>query len=185
MSDKPADKPAEGAKGKSKLIPMILAVVVLAGAGGGGYYWFVMRPAAAAAAAAKAKAKAEGGEGAEHEGEEADAEEAEGEKEPEGIVILDPFVVNLADPDGTKFLRISLSLLVKGEEEAKEMGENAVDKARIRSALLDLLAQQTSEGLVTPEGKDTLKKDVAKAVKRVVKKAKVSDVLFTEFVVQF
>lgn len=180
MSDKPAEKAAEPAKGKSKLIPMILAAVVLAGGGGGAYWYLVMRPAAAQAAAAKAKA-----EGGEHGGEEATEGEEGEEKEPQGIVILDPFVVNLADPDGTKFLRITLSLLVHNEEEAKELGENAVDKARMRSALLDLLAQQTSEALVTPEGKDTLKKDVATAVKGVVKKVKVSDVLFTEFVVQF
>jgi flagellar FliL protein len=107
------------------------------------------------------------------------------EPEPTGVVTLAPFVVNLADPGGGRFLRVSLALVVGTEEEAKELGEDAVVNSRIRSSLIELLAQQTSDALVTPEGKAALKNAIKEHVAHVVHEVEVADVLFTEFVVQF
>ncbi len=169
MSDTPVptDAAAPAKKGKGKLIPIIAAVVVLGAGGGGAYWYFVARPAAAAAAAG--------------------AEEHEPEPEPEatGIVPLEPFVVNLADPGGGRFLRVSLSLVVKDEMVAKELEESAVVKGRIRSSLLELLAMQVSTTVVTPEGKAALKESIKEQIGHVAHEAEVSDVLFSEFVVQF
>ncbi len=94
-------------------------------------------------------------------------------------------MVNLADPGGTRFLRVSLALVVANEEEAKELGENAVVKSRIQSSLIELLAQQTSDALVTPEGKAKLKTAIKEQVAHAAHEMEVSDVLFSEFVVQF
>jgi flagellar FliL protein len=102
---------------------------------------------------------------------------------------MDPFVVNLADEGGGRFLRVTLSLVVEGEKEAKgegkEGGEDAVATARLRSAILERLAQQKAEHLVTPEGKAELKKVIAEQAEHATHDLKVSDVLFSEFVVQF
>jgi flagellar FliL protein len=168
MSDTPApsDPAAPAKKSRGKLIPIVVAVLVLGGAGGGAYWYFVARPAALAAS---------GGE----------AVHAEAAPEPTGVVTLEPFVVNLADPGGTRFLRVSLALVVKSEEEAAELGENPVVTGRIRSSLIELLAQQTSSVLVTPEGKAALKKAITAEVAHAAHEAEVSDVLFSEFVVQF
>ncbi len=167
MSETPAPTPADAAtpakKKRGKLIPILIVVLLLGGGGGGTYWYFVARTAAA--------------------GTEAVAEPPK--PEPTGVAALEPFVVNLADPGGSRFLRVSLALVVGNEEEAKELGENAVVKSRIRSSLIELLAQQNSETLVTPEGKAALKKAIKEQVAHAAHDVEVSDVLFSEFVVQF
>ena len=116
--------------------------------------------------------------------EEGAAEPTPEETGPGAAIPLEPFVVNLADPGGTRFLRVSLSLVVE-EEQAKELEENAVTKMKVRSAVLELLALQSAERLITPEGKTELKKAIADAAAKAVKDFHVTDVLFSEFVVQF
>ena len=171
MSDAPKVEAAAGeapAKPKSKLPLMAgAAVLVLAGAGGGGYWWWSHR-APADPKAAEAAAKAE-----EHAPEDA------------GIVGFEPFVANLADEGGTRFLRANLKLVVAGAEKAKAVEENAVERAQLQSAILETLTVHTAEQLVTPEGKTALKKEILEKAGHVVRSAKVTDVLFTEFVVQF
>lgn len=171
MSDAPkAEAPAEAApaKPKSKL-PLIAgaAVLVLAGAGGGGYWWWSHRAPADPKAA------------------EAAAKEEEHEPEDAGVVSFEPFVANLADEGGTRFLRASLKLVIAGAETAKEVEENAVDRAKLQSTILEILTIHTAEQLVTPEGKAALKKEILEKTGHVLHTAKVTDVLFTEFVVQF
>jgi flagellar basal body-associated protein FliL len=56
---------------------------------------------------------------------------------------------------------------------------------RARSAIIELLAMQTSEGLGTPEGKIALKKAIAVSAGEALKPAEVKDVLFSDFVVQY
>ncbi len=139
----------------------MLAGLVLLGGGGAGAYWMTNR-APAEGAAAKAP-----------------------EPKEEGIVAFEPFVVNLADEGGARFLRVTLRLVVEGADEAKELEENAVDHARVRSSILELLATQTADQLVTPEGKVALKKEITERATHALHNIKVADVLFTEFVVQF
>lgn len=139
------------------------ALVVLLG-GGGTAYWMYG--------------------GATPEGEEAAAPEPE-ETGPGAAIPLEPFVVNLADPGGSRFLRVNLSLVIQDEEHAKEIEENAVAKMKIRSSILELLALQTADRLITPEGKTELKATIAEAAGKAVGELHVTDVLFSEFVVQF
>ncbi len=144
---------------------MLVVVLLLLAGGGGGAYWFLWRGNA-----------------------EAQAAEAEAEPEPPpptGIVPLEPFVVNLADPSGTRFLRVTMSLVVADEAVAKELEEEKVVHARLRSAILELLAQKQSTELVTPEGKTALKHAIAESAAHAAHELKVEDVLFSEFIVQF
>lgn len=173
MSAEAAAKPAAEKKkgGALKWVLVAVAVLLLAGGGGGGYWYFVVRPQAAAAAAdpAAAQAKAD-----------------EGHAEGGAALKFDPFVVNLADPGGVRYLRVGLSLVINGtEEEAKHLEESKVPLLRIRSAVLDLLSQQMSEHVVTPEGKQELRHAIEERANAVLKPVEVTDVLFTEFVVQF
>ena len=148
-------------KKKSKLV-LILAVVftLLAGGGAGGYWMYTHRGAEAAAA------------------------EAEPPPTP-GVFDMEPFVVNLADESGNRFLRVHMKLLTWDEHQATELKESAVVAARLRSAILELLSLQYAAPLVTPEGKDELKKAIAeRATETAGEELKVIDVLFVEFVVQ-
>jgi flagellar FliL protein len=104
--------------------------------------------------------------------------------EPPVLVQLESFVVNLADPGGARFLRLSLSLLVEGEHSAKEFEEDPVARARVRSAILEQLAQLSAETLVTPAGKTTLKQSISEIAGHQAEHLKISDVVFSEFIVQ-
>ena len=102
-----------------------------------------------------------------------------------GIAALDTFVVNLADPGGHRFVRVTLSLVLDSKHAADELKEDEVARVRTRSAILELLTLQTADRLVTPEGKVVLKKEIAERASHALGHARVVDVLFTEFVVQF
>ncbi len=165
--NQPASAAAAPAKKSRKgLVIILIVVLLLLAGGGGGAYWLMFRGNSAA-----------------------EASEAEPEPEPPppatGIVPLAPFVVNLADPSGTRFLRVTMSLVVADEAIAKEIEEEKVVHARLRSAILELLAQKQSTELVTPEGKAELKKAIAEGVAHAAHELKVEDVLFSEFIVQF
>lgn len=150
-----------------KWVLLGLVAVLLVGGGGTGFYLWRVRAAAP-----------DGVEGTAHEAEEASSHES-------GVLSFEPFVVNLADSEGSRFLRVDLRLLVDDGEAAKELQEDEVAMLRIRSGILELLSAQTSDKLVTPEGKASLKTAIAGRAAETLGKVKVSDVLFAEFVVQF
>ena len=163
MSDKPAAAAPPAKKKSGKLFIILGAVLVLAGGVGAAAYWKLRQPA----------------------GETADAKPEPKKPENHGIVGFEPFVVNLADPGKQRFLRINVQLIVGEEEEAKHIEESAVERMRLRSAIIELLTQQTSEHIVTAEGKAELKKHIAERAHEIVEPTEVTDVLFSDFVVQY
>ncbi len=172
MSDDAAETPRAPKKGGALKWVLIAVVLLLVGGGGGAYWFFVMRPQAVEAAGADGTAPAP----------------EEKKKKPEGGAALkfDPFVVNLADPGGTRYLRVGLSLVITGDEAAaKELETGKVKLLRIRSAVLELLSEQVADRVVTAEGKQALKQAIEEQARAVLAPMEVTDVLFTEFVVQF
>jgi len=160
-ADKTEKADAPKAKKKSKLVPMLAILFVLLAGGGAGGYWMYSHRGTQGTAPAE-------------------------EKPPKsGVLDMDPFVVNLADESGTRFLRVNMKLLTWDEDQAAELKEDAVLSARVRSAILELLSLQYAAPLVTPEGKEELKKAIAeRATETAGDELKVTDVLFVEFVVQ-
>lgn len=102
-----------------------------------------------------------------------------------GLISLEPFVVNLADPGGSRFLRVSVRVIVESVEQAERIKKSDVMLTRARSAILELLTQQTADQLVTAEGKAALKAAIAEKIEPMLEETKVVDVLFSDFVVQF
>ena len=98
--------------------------------------------------------------------------------------------MNLADPEDGRFLRATLALGVDGQLPTIAKGENkpvetgAVSMATIRDSILTVLAQYTSEQLLTPDGKTKLKADLINALNRDVPELRVREVYLTEFLVQ-
>jgi flagellar protein FliL len=163
-----------------KLLVIGCAVLLLAGGGAGAWWWWASRAAAAG-----------GDQDGEHrepsgKGRKASAHET-------AAVALDPFLVNLADRDASRFLRVTLQLVVDNPELARAFagkghgtpGPHDLAKVRLRSAVLELLTTQRADRLVTPEGKEELKRAIADRTSEVLAQAEVVDVLFTDFVVQF
>ena len=159
----PAAAAAVGAKkagGKYKMF--MIGGVVLALAGGGYYY--------------KTQAAA-------HE-EEAPAAKEVSPKE-RGLVSFDPFVANLADEGGQRFVRVTVQLVVADALQATEMTEIPVMAMQARAIILELLSMQLADTLVTPEGKVALRQAIAERVAEALHEIEVVDVLFSDFVVQF
>ena len=153
---------------------LIIALVAFIVLGGGGAFAFYMM-----------RAPAQSVDGDSH-GDSHEKKKKKKKKESEhGLVSLEPFVVNLADQGGSRFLRLSLRLVVDTPEEAEKVQKNDVLLVRVRSAILELLTQQTADQLVTTEGKATLKTAIAEHLKTLLEDTEVTDVLFSDFVVQF
>ncbi|ODS53936.1 MAG: hypothetical protein ABS36_12085 [Acidobacteria bacterium SCN 69-37] len=155
----PELQPVAG-KARGKGLMILLLVVGLAG-GGGGAYWWVSRTAGVAAAPREIPLS------------------------ERGLVPFEPFMVNLADGAGNRFLKVNLQLVLEDARSAEKVLTTPVVVSRMRSEILELLTEQTAGALVTPEGKSALKTAIADRLEPVLSGGKVVDVLFSEFVVQF
>jgi flagellar basal body-associated protein FliL len=101
------------------------------------------------------------------------------------IVKLEGFTVNLADPEASHFLRTTLALEVdQTSESSKEKTEATLPIARIRDTVLSVLTSSKADSLLTPEGKNQLKKSILSNLRAEVPELSVRDIYFTEFLVQ-
>ena len=126
------------AKSKKMLFIIIGAVLVLA-LGGGAFVFMSKQHAAEGEDAAPAKAA-----------------HADPKKAPVYLP-LDNMVVNLADPGGEKVAQIGITLEVT-DAHASDTVKGFLPS--IRSSVLMLIAQRTSEELLSQEGKQKLAKDI-------------------------
>jgi len=94
---------------------------------------------------------------------------------------LEPFVVNLSDPAGARFLKVSLHLELSGPAVA-EMAKARTPQ--IRDAVITLLTSKTSGELIHPEGKLQLKDEINIRINQVLGENAVRDVYLTDFVMQ-
>lgn len=101
-----------------------------------------------------------------------------------GALPLDPFVVNLADKDSPRYLRIKISLLVDNKEKIGELTENQALILKIRDVILQMLTTKSSGDLVHEEGKTKLRADIVEKLQEFFAEPKLIDVMFTEFVIQ-
>jgi flagellar FliL protein len=150
------EKVSEAPKKKRRSWMLVPLVLVLCGAPGA-YFW-------------AQHSKASGG---------------DAKAEHSGVLPLDPFTVNLADKEASRFLRITMSLVVNDSDQLDDLRKDALKLARVRSELLELLTQQTSDHLVSTDGKAQLKHAIAQKASAALQPLKVTDVLFSDFVVQF
>jgi flagellar FliL protein len=113
---------------------------------------------------------------------------------PTHAMVLEPMVVNLSDEGGKAYLRLGVTLRVmdpelkKGEKAKEEQPKEAKDisdaDAAVRDTALEVLGRQTAQVLLAPEGKEQLKKELKAAIAQHDPELKVTEVFFTEFLVQ-
>jgi flagellar FliL protein len=143
---------------------VLLAITLLAALGGGGFTWFAIERGCTAEAAHAV-----------------DASSA-----PKYLAHLEGFTVNLADPEETHFLRVTMDLgldrLPDGSDRVKST--TLLPVARIRDSILSVLTVCKADALLSPGGKAQLKKDLVAALNHNVPQLGVRDVYFTEFLVQ-
>jgi flagellar FliL protein len=106
-------------------------------------------------------------------------------------IVLEPLLVNLADAGGSSYLRVALTLRVadamekrdsRPKEEKSKDGDDAV--AAVRDTTLMVLGRQTADGLLAADGKEQLKAELKSALAKRNTDLKVTDIFFTDFLVQ-
>ncbi|EMG38205.1 flagellar basal body-associated protein [Desulfocurvibacter africanus PCS] len=99
----------------------------------------------------------------------------------EQLVSLPTFIVNLADPLGRRYLKITLDVEVINDKAARDL---TAKEARIRDAVILLLSSKSYQDLSTMESKILLKKEVAERLNQALGGPQVLRVYITEMVVQ-
>jgi flagellar protein FliL len=165
-------------KSKKKLFILIgISILLLAVLGAGGFFgykWWMARKAAAGGDNATEQ-KAEAGHG-EKKDEKGAAVEGAGE-----LVSIPPFLVNLAEPQGRRYLKLALDIELKDKAAAEQLNKNM---PKVKDALLLLLSSKTYEDLGSIENKILLKKEIVERLTLVLGEQKVLRVYITEIVIQ-
>ena len=136
---------AAPAKAKSKKLIVIGAVLVLLVIVGAGAAWFL---------ASRSQAAEEDG---------AEPARKEAVKVVPTFLPMENMVVNLADPGGDRFAQIGITLEVSDAKTAEQIKQYLPS---IRSGILMLTSQRTSEELLQREGKEKLAADILREVSR-------------------
>lgn len=94
---------------------------------------------------------------------------------------MEPFIVNLLDNQGERYLKIIMELEVSSQLAVAEL---ELLKPKLRDNILDLLTAKTYGELMDMGGKQRLRDEVAVRINSYLTKGKIVKVYFTDFVVQ-
>jgi len=94
---------------------------------------------------------------------------------------LDPFIVNLLDNNGERYLKVVMQLEVGDPSVIQELD---LVKPRVRDGILDLLSSKTLADLSDAAGKQRLREEIILRVNNAISRGRISKVYFTEFVIQ-
>ncbi|NPA16671.1 flagellar basal body-associated FliL family protein [Persephonella sp.] len=153
--------------GKKKLIILLVVLLLLLGGGGGAAYKFLVLD--------KQKENQE----------ENKAEKIQEEiRNVENLGIMfevGTFVVNLADKDADRYLKVTIILEVENEQVKQEVEKRL---PQIKDSITTLLFTKTSKELKTAEGVEKLKEEILRRVNAILPLGGVKNVYFTDFVIQ-
>ena len=183
-------------KSKKTLIIILLVVFLLLGAGGGGgYYYFVI---AANSAGEEAEDHSESKKKSKKKGKRSQKGDDEDEEDPKRsklledalpddenvkhVVELPAFIINLADAEEARYLRMTVSLGVGGEGEEEE--PNKLFITRVRNAMLAVLSAKKSKEVLSVKGKATLRKELLEAAQAASEEPEILAIYITDFIVQ-
>jgi flagellar FliL protein len=97
------------------------------------------------------------------------------------LVPLEEILVNVADTEGRRFLKASMTL----ETDSEELGHSIEHKMPVlRGRVIDLLSSKGMEELIHPSSRDTLRAEILDALNEEVSGGEFKNLYFTEFLVQ-
>lgn len=159
------DKPQKKG-GKLKWILLVLVILLIGGGGAGAWYYFISDLPGS-------KKSSDGG------------GEVKTVKTPPvqslQTTTLDTFLVNLADPLGKRYIKVTFEVEVVGPEVGEEI---AKQKPKIRDSIIMLLSSKSYADLAPAESKIELKTEVANRLNQVLGGPKVTRVFLTDMVIQ-
>jgi len=100
------------------------------------------------------------------------------------VMNLEAFLVNLADMESTRFLKVTFRLGLDNAKSGEEYTSDPVILAATRDKIITLLSTKTAEELLTREGKARLRNEIREQVNSVLPEGKVVEVFIMDFVVQ-
>jgi flagellar protein FliL len=106
------------------------------------------------------------------------------QKHPGGvgsIWAMEPFIVNLMDNNGDRYLKAVIQLELSDPLAVPELEQL---KPKLRDNVLDLLSAKSYKDLMETGGKERLRDELAMRLSSFMTKGKVLKVYFTEFVIQ-
>lgn len=202
----PTLPPGDGAaaaprkRSRVKFFMLLGSLLLVLGTAAGAGYWLFFKQAgvnfsdimnvfsssdSAKSDAASPAASAEGSAGGKNTAGASGSAEA-GKTQPGGKAVPRPvplpdLTVNLADPSGTRYLKIGMEVEVTVPEAAQELQNQ---NARVRDAIILLLSSKTVAELSTAQGKVLLKNEVAGRLNQILGAPRVVRIFFTNFVFQ-
>ena len=153
---------AEGKPKKKKKIMMFAIIGVVMLLFGGGFFAYTSFLAQKPAIDEEALKK--------------EAEEAIGE-----MLVLEPFVVNLSDPKGKRYLKVKITIELESAV-LMEKAEKTIPK--MRDMVIMLMTSLTFEEVMTPEGKIRIRDELFERFNLILRPGRAKNIYFTEFVVQ-
>jgi flagellar protein FliL len=97
---------------------------------------------------------------------------------------LDSFLVNLADADATRFVKVTFRLGMNEAKLGEELAGDAVVLAATRDTIISILSTKTSDDMLSTKGKEELRQKIREEVNKVLPKGKILEVYIMDFVVQ-
>lgn len=172
MAEEQLEAPKDGGKKSGKLKWIIIAVVILALLGGAGFFFRAqIMGLLGMGQQTEEQAGAEG----------QPAEGAQAEPQNTQLVSLPTFLVNLADPLGRRYLKMSMDVELVNKDAAEKLKKN---EPKVRDAVILLLSSKTFADLSSMESKLALKDELVSRLNQIVGGSMVLRVYFTEMVVQ-
>jgi len=156
-----AEAEAPPKSGKGKLL-LVVGLVVLVAGGAGAAWYLQLLPGTK-----KAEAKQEA---------------TEAPKPAVGALLaLEPFIANLGDEDGKRYLKATLQVEFFKTSVPDEF---TARQAQVRDLLLTLFTSKQFAEIRTPQGKALLRDEIINRINRALNHDLVKAVYFTEFIVQ-
>jgi len=149
---------------RSRLLPLATVSLIAIVASGGAVWFFSRRSAARASQPAQTQPH---------------------EHAAKSVLHLESFTVNLADSEQNAFLRVGIDLgLSEDLPESKGAEKASPLTPRIRDTLLMVLSAWPSSALLAQDGKTKLKHELLRALQERVPELGITEVYFTDFLVQ-
>jgi len=94
---------------------------------------------------------------------------------------LQPFIVNLLDEEGRRYLKVTMDLALDSKETIQEVEDKM---ASIRDTIIMILTNKGFKDVCNISGKAKLREEIKRGINNVLESGNVIDVYFSEFVIQ-
>ncbi len=178
------EAPKKRSRAKKIVIILVILLMTLTAAGAGLYWWFYIYVPVKGEekSTVETTAASQSAQSGDAEQEASPRIERQSDLPRSGGVVLPlpEFVVNLSDPSGKRYLKLGMEVEVNADV-SKEL---KAQSAKIRDAVIMLLAGKSFADVSSPEGKVLLKAEVGARLNQILGAQRVVRVYFTNFVVQ-